>query len=173
MFKFSSEPGPRPGASGQLRQKFFNDFGRLTTSSLPCELEPHHTHVGRSRHLHAARLRPALRPPLWLAASASVFVLLYLPVSASVSESVCLLVSGSLWVSSPLAFPGSLPSSPSGSPASSAPLCPALTHPQRHHSRRRHLGEQPTFVATQRPLGCPLSETLWLGKPGLDHKILQ
>ena len=89
MFKFSSEPGPRPGASGQLRQKFFNDFGRLTTSSLPFELQPHHTHVGRSRHLHAARLRPALRSPLCLAASTSLSsrICLSLPLSLSLCVS--------------------------------------------------------------------------------------
>lgn len=122
MFKFSSEPGPRPGALGQLRQKFFNDFGRLTTSSLPFELEPHHTHVGRLRHLHAARLRPALRSPLCLAASTSL------------SSRICLSVplSLSLCVSWFLGLPGSPHYSLSQENFPALPWAPWLPLPRPH-----------------------------------------
>ena len=58
---------------------------------------------------------------------------------------------------------GTFPRLPRGSrfpPAAPSPRC-------------RHVGEQPSFVATQRPPGCPLCETLWLGTPGPDPKILE
>lgn len=81
-------------------------------SLLNWSLTTHMSAAARARLLRAARLRPAPRSSLCLAAATSVFVLL----SRSGSGPVRLPLSGSLWVSSPLPFAGNLPTSPARLP---------------------------------------------------------